>query len=193
MDLPTVARLMLTYGHLLLCVFALHEVLAGDWRVLRRRLDAADVQAMHRRVVWLLAGLWISGLTMIAVDTGLDSSQLTPKLIVKIVTVLVLSANGLLLQHWCFPRLARVGTLGAAELSVVVVAGAVSTASWLMAAFLGIARTLVNVPALTLLELYGAVLLAAALAALLIAALWRRRQTGAAAAQPAQSSQPSLR
>ena len=183
MDLPTVARLALIYIHLLLCVFALHEVLVGDWRVLRRRLTGVDVQALHRRVSWLLVGLWVTGLSVIAIDIDCDVVQLAarPKIVAKLVTVLVLSLNGWLLQQWCFPRLTRLESIGAIEMTLVMLAGAVSTASWLMAAFFGVARPLKDLPLAQLMQIYGAALAAAALVAGLLGHVWRRQNAAALA------------
>lgn len=177
MDLESITRLLLIYIHLLLCVFALHEVLVNDWKVLRHALRPEDLAAMHRRVTWLLSGLWLSGLSVAAIDIGLDLGQLggKPKLVAKLVTVVVLSLNGVLLARWCFPRIRRVEAIGAFEAALVMAAGATSTASWLTAAFLGVAKPLTDAPVAALLLLYGVVLILAVGVAVALGAHWRRR------------------
>jgi uncharacterized membrane protein YidH (DUF202 family) len=162
MDLETVARVVLVFAHLLLCVFALREVLVADWQLLRRGLRARQMQWLHRRVGALLIGLWITGLAL--------AEQ--PKLLLKLLVVAVLTLNGVLLHRWCFPRVGRLPGLPFGERLAVLMAGAASTASWLVAAFLGTARPLKAMPLASLLLAYGAVLALAALAAAALA-LWR--------------------
>lgn len=177
MDIETMLRLVLVYGHLLFCVFALREVLVADWQLLRHGLRAVQMHWLHRRILVLLAGLWISGLAILALDTGLEPGRLLqqPKALAKLVTATVLTLNGLLLQHWCFPRVERLPRLPLGERVLVLLAGATSTASWLVAAFFGVARPLREVSLTTLLQIYGVVLIAAALAALTLALLrWPR-------------------
>lgn len=177
MGLESIARLLLIYAHLILCVFALHEVLVSDWNVLWRKIKPYTLDLTHQRLVWLLSGLWLTGLAVASIDLGFDPGQLSgkPKLVAKLVTVGVLSANGFLLYHWCFPRIERLQELGAVETSLVMAAGATSTASWLMAAFLGVAKSLQDARQIGLLELYGIVLAVAIVVSVAVGALLRRR------------------
>lgn len=170
-------RLLFLYAHLLLCVFALQRVLATDWRVLRGTLGAAELERTHRVVVRLLAGLWLTGLTLAAIDLGFDASTLLdrPKLATKFVTVLVLTLNGVVLRAWCFPRLTAGRPLAGAEEALVMCAGALSTASWLAAAFFGIAKPLQHRPLTDGLTVYATIVGGALLAALVLAAAKRRR------------------
>jgi hypothetical protein len=142
--LTVLPRVGLVFAHLMLCVFALHCVLSTDWKLLRAIISAQQLQQAHRRVLWLLGGLWATGLLLIAIDTGFDLTQIQtrPKLVAKLVCVLLLTVNGLLLRGWCFPRLVSERPLGRVEAMALMVCGAVSSASWLMAAFFGIARPL---------------------------------------------------
>lgn len=177
MDLETMLRLVLVYLHLLFCVFALREVLVADWQLLRHGLRAVQMHWLHRRILLLLLGLWLSGLAIVALDTGFDPGRLVqqPKALAKLATATLLTLNGALLRHWCFPRVERLPRLPLAERIGVLLAGATSTASWLVAAFFGIARPLREAPLATLLQAYGVVLLAAALVALALALLrWPR-------------------
>lgn len=176
MDLIAISRLLLVYLHLLLCVFALQSVLSTDARVLRERIDSRSLLLVHRRLVRLLGGLWLSGLAIAAIDLGFDASLIAnaPKTIGKLCAVGVLTANGLLLRHWCLPRLAGPSAVGSAEYLAIMVCGAVSTASWLMAAFFGVARPLQQWSAAACVSLYVAVLVLATAAALMLGVALRR-------------------
>ncbi len=143
MDLHTALRLALLYAHLLACVLALHTVLSTDWRLLNSRINARQLLHAHRRVVWVLCALWLSGGAIVALD-GLAQLQSNPKLIAKIVCVSLLTLNGMVLRIWCLPRLVSERPLTRAEACVLMACGAISTTCWLMAGFYGIARPLVG-------------------------------------------------
>ena len=106
MNLLQAARLLLVFAHLLLCAFALQRLLVTDWRVLRARLGPDELAATHRVMVVLLAGLWASGVALAAIDLGVDAARLAaePKLACKLLVVGALTANGVLLRAYCFPR-----------------------------------------------------------------------------------------
>ncbi len=176
MDPAVIARMGLVYAHLLVCAFALRLVLVTDWRVLRGTIAAGELPQVHRQMIWLLAGLWATGATIVAVDLGGHFSDLAarPKLLTKLLCVTVLTLNGWLLGRWCFPRLAGGRLLGDAESLAVLACGALSTAHWLLAAFLGIARPLQSRTLAECLGLYLAVMVATALMALLLQPLLRR-------------------
>lgn len=191
MDAMTWCRTLLIYVHLLLAVFALRAVLHTDLQVLRQRLRPVDLERVHRQLLWMLGALWVTGLAVAAIDLDFDIRSLPsmPKLLAKITCVGVLTLNGLLLRHWCFPRLADGRRLGAAEHSTLMVIGAISSASWLMAAFIGVARPLQQWQTWQCLALYGAALCAASLVALFAGAALRQRipttKAAAAMASPA--------
>lgn len=163
MEITEALRLVVLYAHLLVSVFALQQVLSADFKVLRHQLQARDLVLVHGRVVWLLGGLWITGLLLAGIDLQFDAALLAakPKLAAKLITVVVLTLNGILLRWWCFPRLTSRRRMTAFESSLVMALGAASTASWLMAAFFGIAKPLQHWPLGSLLVLYVAVLAAA--------------------------------
>ncbi len=171
MDALAATRLLLVFAHLMLCVFALHAVISTDWRLLRSRISAAGLLRAHRRVVWLLAGLWLSGLAMVAIDTGFaaDAIWARPKLVAKLLCVAVLTFNGVLLRLWCFPRLAGRQPLLPAEAMALMSCGALSTTSWLMAAFYGVARPVQDWPLAHILAIYGLALCVALPVALSLA------------------------
>lgn len=157
MDLHTALRLALLYAHLLACVLALHTVLSTDWRLLNARINARQLLHAHRRVVWVLGALWLSGAAIVALD-GLAQLQTNPKLIAKIICVSLLTLNGVVLRIWCLPRLVSDRPLTRAEACVLMACGAMSTTCWLMAGFYGIARPLVGWTLQENLALLGAAL-----------------------------------
>lgn len=191
MALTTALRLLLLYAHLLLCVFALYTVLNTDWRLLRSRISAKHLLQAHRRVVLLLAGLWLSGIAIVAVD-GLAQMGTNPKLLAKLVCVSLLTLNGLLLRHWCFPRLVSNRPLQRAESWALMSCGAISTTCWLMSGFYGIARPLAQwSPGQNLLLLWAALAVALPVALALSGRLRegrRLRQQGSAQAAPTRAA-----
>ena len=162
------ARLLLLYAHFLLAVFALERVLHADWRLLHGRLTKAELAATHRALIVLLPALWVTGAAIVALDVHGDWMLLLgrPKLLAKLATVAVLTANGVVLHGWCFPRMTSATEPSRGALAVIAVAGAVSTTSWLMAAFYGIAKPLQAWPVVQCLALYGFAVGAAVIVAL---------------------------
>jgi hypothetical protein len=90
--------------------------------------------------------LWVSGLAIVALDTGFVWSELLarPKLLAKLSVVVLLTANGALLHRWVFPRLhAESATTHGQAMQFAGLAsllGGFSAVSWLMAAFVGIGK-----------------------------------------------------
>lgn len=163
MDLTTWVRLLLVYTHLLLCGYALYVVIRTDLVVLRRRIGAATMERIHHRVLQVLAGLWATGVAIVMIDLGPDLALLwhKPKLLAKFTCVAVLTLNALLLRRYCFPRLVAERRLGRIELALLSGAGAVSTTSWLMAAFIGVAKPMAAWSPAQAVGLYALVLAAA--------------------------------
>ena len=171
-------RTMLVFVHLMLCVFALYAVLRADLRVLRRRVGPRTMKRTHARVALLLAGLWLSGLAIVGMDVGTDFALLAerPKLITKLLCVLTLTLNGVLLHLYAMPRISAQRQLAVTERYVMSVLGAVSTTSWMMAAFIGVARPLAEWTPLLAMSLYaGVVLLSCAVALVIVPPVLARR------------------
>ena len=177
MEITEATRLFLVYAHLLLCAFALQQVLSGDVRVLRNLVTEQELRQLHQRVIWLLAGLWLTGAALIGVDMAFGPAFPSSKLIAKVVTVSLLTLNGFALGRYCLPRVARMAKLGRTERRWVMACGAMSTAGWLMAAFFGIARPLQSWHVASLLGLYAAVVAAAVLVSQWLAARHEQRRT----------------
>ncbi|HLM52709.1 MAG TPA: hypothetical protein VK325_03740, partial [Pseudoxanthomonas sp.] len=138
-----ILRLALLYSHLLLCAFTLQRVLSEDWRLLVSQVDATRLKDTLLVMPFLLAGLWVTGLAIAAIDTHLSWAEFAakPKLQAKLVCLCVLTANGWALHHKVFKRLSNPRRIDAKTALVFGGLGAISTSSWLFAAFLGIARS----------------------------------------------------
>jgi hypothetical protein len=180
-DLSSWLRALLIYAHLLLCGYALYVVVRTDLLVLRRRVAAAALAGVHRRLLWVLAGLWLTGLAVVVLDLGPGLAGLTdrPKLLTKLCCVGVLSANAVLLRWLCFPRLVAQRPLRQRERMLLSVVGAVSTTSWLAAAFIGVAKPMAQLGLASALSIYGLALLAGVAVALWIGPRRLRRPTPA--------------
>jgi hypothetical protein len=177
-DFEATAKLLvhqsLLYVHIIAFALALAEVLRADWRLLHSsRLDIERLVQASRRLTWLLLLLWASGIPLVGFAVDWDYLRLAdaPKLASKAIVVAALTLNGALLHYVVFPMLK--GQRGSARLSAAVssVLGAVSTASWLYASFVGAARLIAPKMSLAdFLGLYITILIVAVAAALLFVA-----------------------
>ena len=157
-------RLILLYSHLILCALALAHVLKADLDIVTGKFTREGLR-------------WVTGLAIIYLDTGFDPAILAekPKLLLKLMCVVVLTANGMVLHHISFPVLIKAGPLSTWESIFLACTGALSTSHWLMAAFIGIARPLGRIPIESLATFYGAICLATLLVSLMCSATIRRR------------------
>ena len=148
------------FAHLIAVAITLSAVLREDMRwLLERRFDVARLRGTMRTVSIGLVVLWATGLALWAFAAAASplAWALTPKLAAKLVVVCLLTLNGLALHAWVFPSLGAAGPAGPRPGRLSMVLGAFSSASWLFAAFLGVARPLSNVLSLSgFLALYAA-------------------------------------
>jgi hypothetical protein len=171
------------FAHVVAFAMTLAAVLREDLRWLRgRRIDAAALRRTVRTVSQGLVVLWLTGLVLVAFAASAATATTEPwvpgaKLCAKLVVVSVLSLNGWALHRWVLPGLLGSNTAsGKARPSRPewpVVLGAVSSASWLYAAFVGVARPLAPVLSFAgFMALYG---LGLGLALVLAGSVWRAR------------------
>lgn len=143
MDITVIARQALLYGHVIAFALALAAIVKEDLHLLwARRIDKAALLATAGLVKWLLAALWVTGIPLLIMDIGLDFSLLLakPKLLTKVIVVAALTLNGLLLHYVAFPNLTHARENRKRAVTIAAVLGAVSTASWLYATFVGASR-----------------------------------------------------
>ena len=143
LDSTAVARMGLILGHLLAFALAAVGIALGDLALFRKRHVDADMLGHAKHVVkWSLYALWATGLAVIWLDTRFDLAVLAtkPKLLAKLTVAVALSANGWLLHRVVFHRF-TVGQDDPERASVLpAIAGAISAASWLFAAFIGVGK-----------------------------------------------------
>jgi len=151
------ARLILIYGHLLLCAFAITMVLYTDLRITAGSFTRQGLQQAAHLIAWALFWLWMTGLAIIYLDTGFDPEILATKskLLFKLLTVVVLTINGIVLHRISFPVILNSETLRLRESVLLAVTGALSTSHWLLAAFVGVAKPLGRIPLESLLMFYA--------------------------------------
>lgn len=165
-----VARMSLIVVHLFAFCAAGAAVAFCDFAIFaRRRLNRALLTRALGVVGVTLVLLWLSGLSIIWLDTSFSFELLLaqPKLQAKLTVVSLLTLNGFALHGIVFRRLMRPDGETARTGLLPTVLGAVSAATWLFAAFLGVCKPLV--PALGypgLMLLYAAALSLALLVAL---------------------------
>ncbi len=143
-----ILRVFVILFHLIGFAAALFLVMREDLRLLRAEwLDFAEIEATARDVSRALMVLFVTGVLVIYIDTGFSAAEIfaRPKLLAKITVVLILTLNGVLLHWLVFPMLRqRPRRFLRARARLVVALGAVSSVSWVYAAFLGIAKPLTD-------------------------------------------------
>jgi hypothetical protein len=151
----------LLFLHVIVFALTLAAVLREDLRlVMTRRIDMPRLLHTARAVSIGLSVLWASGLMLVAIDAATSAGPWWPsaKLQAKLIVVSVLTINGWALHAWVFPRLWGVAVRIDRGLWPAAALGALSSASWVTASFVGVAR--VVSPWLSLagfMALYGAV------------------------------------
>jgi len=143
LDSNAVARMGLILCHLLAFALAAVGIAFGDLAIFRKRQVDTDMLATAQAVVkWSLYGLWATGLAVIWLDTKFDLAVLAtkPKLLAKLTVAVALSANGWLLHRVVFQRFTVAQDDPERAAVLPAIAGAISAASWLFAAFIGVGK-----------------------------------------------------
>ena len=167
-------RTVLVLTHLLFFALAMATVLREDWRFIRNRMPSRKrLRLVGQRMSWWFSGLLLSGAALVWIDTGFNLGQIldNPKLLAKLAVVAVLALNGCLLHLWGLEALGRPHCRAAWAASGLALLGAVSTCSWIMAAWLGIGRSLTSTLGF---QGFMAVYAAALCAAAAVSLLWMR-------------------
>jgi hypothetical protein len=161
MSALSVLQQVLLFIHVIVFAMTLAAVLREDLRlVMTQRIDAPRLLHTARAVSIGLAALWASGLMLVAIEAATSAGPWLPsvKLQAKLIVVSVLTVNGWALHAWVFPRLWGHAIRLSPRLWPAAALGAISSASWVTASFVGVAR--VVSPWLSLvgfMTLYGAV------------------------------------
>lgn len=142
-----ILRLALLYAHLISFAITISAIARQDYRLLIKGFDAQELSALKETskvVVLGLSILILTGIGISAVDTGLQWSVMLeqPKLLAKICVVTALVGNGVLLHTFAVPCLTRKSNHPRWVAGLLCLLGSISSASWLYASFLGIAKPL---------------------------------------------------
>ena len=150
-------RIVLLYGHLVFCAFAITAILKTDIAVVLGKISREGLRSTATAISSILAALWVTGLSVIYLDTGFSVEILLgkPKLLLKLMCVFVLTVNGMVLHHISFPILTRNSSpISLYESLLLAVTGAISTSHWMLAAFIGMSKPLGMLPLKTLFMAY---------------------------------------
>ncbi len=143
MNTVTLWHQAVLFLHLIAFAIALSAVLRADVELLlARRLDTDRLMTTARLLAVALAILWVSGAALLFIDIGPDWRAWFggAKTGAKLLVVTALTANGMALHHFVFPRLKRPWLHTTSGATLPLVLGAISTASWLFASFVGVSR-----------------------------------------------------
>ena len=148
--------------HVFALAVALGTIFREDFKLLIEKNPHLDLRHLHRisRVILCaLAVLWVTGLTLISIDTGWAPEKLAnPKLLTKLIVVVVLTINGVVLHRILMPSLSSPSSHSPRVATIFSLVGAISMVSWLYAACLGVAKPLV--PLMGFASFFGLYLLA---------------------------------
>jgi hypothetical protein len=144
----SVVRDAATIAHLAAMAVGLGSVVFADWTILSRidqplTVDQlAIVRRAHRLITLALVGLWLSGLTLLALKTGFDLALITPKLASKLATVVMLTATACGMGRFALPRISanvgrRLTSLPVPQRCALATGFALSSAGWGTALLLG--------------------------------------------------------
>lgn len=146
-----IVKSLIVFAHLIACCVAVGLVCYLDislFHARRREFNKKllqDMKILPNFVRDALIALWVTGFAIIALGIQMKGWAYidNPKLWVKILVVMILTINGWLLHKYGLPMMERtqqLSHLSRNERSHLAIMGGISTASWLMAAYLGIAR-----------------------------------------------------
>ncbi len=135
-------------GHLLGLAIGLGPAICADILVIRsfyrpiQDRDVALLKWLHLVVFAGLALLWVTGLVLLQIRTGMDISQFSPKLMTKVVVVVLLTGNALAIGIYALPRFydhvgARFGQFDPPTLLNMTIIAGLSASCWFSALSLG--------------------------------------------------------
>lgn len=133
----------IVFIHLMAPAAAFAGSAVGDVAIFYRPIDLRLLQLSRKLVLYSLAFSWITCLSIIAIYFDLSPSALIyfPKIMAKLLIVLLLSANGFMLHYIAFPRLEAFANDccgGGADCPLVL--GAVCPGTGLFAMFIGVSK-----------------------------------------------------
>lgn len=143
MDILTLTHQGILFAHVIAFAIAFSAVVREDIALFSARsIDLERLAGTARTLTAALLALWATGLALLVFEVGLDPRvwASSPKPAAKLLVVAALSANGVALHALAFPMLRADGRPSSGRVVIPVILGAVSTASWLCASFIGVSR-----------------------------------------------------
>jgi hypothetical protein len=143
-----IASMFILMAHVLCLVLAGIGVAFADLSLFgKARVDRRLLRMAIRMVAWALVALWLSGLSLVWIQTGFDPATIMakPKLVAKLSVATLLTLNGILLHRHFFDVIGTAPTNPRRAANVTTLLATVSGASWLYAGFLGLAKALAPV------------------------------------------------
>jgi hypothetical protein len=132
--------------HVLCVIYAMGIVLRLDvqtfWCYLKhRKLRVSISEEDHKAIWWGLLAACLTGVTLVSFDTASKGLEvlLNPKLQAKALTVLTLALNGVALQAYVLKASKHPSREFVLKLCTL---GSISAVSWLLACFIGLAKSL---------------------------------------------------
>ena len=141
------------YAHILTVAIGFGAAFLADFHVvarLGRPIDDELTTTLHlcHSVIWkMVIGMWVTGLILVQIRTGFVLENFTPKLISKLVTVAILTANAFLISKIAMPlveenRGRSLMWLPLSSKLCLAGIGAISSASWMLALAMGSSKVL---------------------------------------------------
>lgn len=162
----------------------------ADFSILRKintditTCDLGNLETVHK-IVWTGLGLlWVSGLIILYTKTGFSILEFTPKLIMKLAVVVLLTVNAFLLGLWAIPILKKninrpYISFSLEHKTVLSLLASISVCSWLSGLILGIFSTLrpadfdIILPIFA--TLYGLAIIGSVIMTIIMHIIWERR------------------
>lgn len=134
--------------HLFAFAFAFVTLVKEDYRfITSKTINHAELMSISKVMFIALIILWLSGVGLIAINPGLDIYAIlnNEKITSKLVIATILTINGLMLHIMVMPSFRRPVNHRGIAATLAAILGAISSVSWIFAAFIGSARIIAPV------------------------------------------------
>lgn len=144
---------LVRYAHIFVVAIGFGAAFMADFQVisrLRQPVDDALLSSLefYHAAIWkMLFGMWVTGLILIAIRTQFVPANFSPKLICKLATVAILTANAGVIGKIALPLIRDMRGRSLLWLPVgprlcLAGIGAMSSASWMLALAMGSSKVL---------------------------------------------------
>ena len=141
------------YAHILAVAIGFGAAFLADYHIISRLGRTIDDNLtttlnLCHSVIWkMLIAMWLTGLILVQIRTGFVLENFTPKLICKVLTVVILTGNAMLISKIAVPlveenRGRSLMWLPLGSKLCLAGIGAISSASWMLALAMGSSKVL---------------------------------------------------